>query len=119
MISRDCDRRKFIEAVEDKDLTEVIRIASGEVVAVENFPLGKKPTLKDGAVEVQKWKNMKGALKGYGNFLGAFLFFMRCRVIKPASISDEDFQLFRPVCENLVKKGQLPAEVMKCFESVE
>lgn len=119
MISRDCDRRKFIEAVEGKEQSEIIRMAEAEVRAVEHFPLGQKPKSKDGAMEVRKWKNRKEAIQEYGNFVGAFLFFMRTRGIPPASISDEDFKLFRPVFEKLVERGQLPVEAMNCFESVE
>jgi len=119
MISRDCSKRKFIEAVGDKEQSEIIRMAEAEVRAVEHFPLGQKPKPKDGAMEVQKWKNRKEAIPEYRNFVGAFLFFMRTRGIRPASISDEDFQLFCPVFKKLVERGQLPVEAMNCFESVE
>ena len=117
MISRDCDKRKFIEAVQEREFREIIRMAEGEDREVKSFRLGKKPKLKESPMEVQKWKNRKYSMKEYDKFVGAFLFFMRDGV-RPDNISDWDFQLFRPVCQKLVEKGQFRAEVMKLFDNL-
>jgi len=116
MISPACDKRKFIEAVQDKEQAEIIRMATEEVMAVERLPYGRKPKVKGRPMEAQAWENRKWAIQEYRKFLGAFLFFMRNPIIEPAGISDWDFQSFRPVCENLVKKAQFGPQVMNFFE---
>jgi len=115
MISRDCDKRKFIEAVQEKEWPEIIRMAREEYMKVKSFRLGQKPKLKEKPMEAQKWKNKKRAMQEYGKFVEAFLSFVRNGDM-PIGISDWDFQLFRPVCQELVEKGQFKAEVMKLFE---
>lgn len=116
MISPSCDKREFIKAVQNKDYLEIIRTAEQEANAVDRLPYGARPKQKDSPLAIQTWKNRKWAIQEYRKFLGSFLFFMRYRSIKPAGISDSHFQLFCPVCENLVKKGQLEPEVMNFFE---
>ena len=115
MISPSCDKRRFIEAVENKDYVEIIRMAEQEANAADNLPYGRKPKVKDSPMEAQAWKNRKWAIQEYSKFLRDFLFFMRNPTIKPDGISDRDFQSLRPVCENLVKRGQLKPEVMNFF----
>jgi hypothetical protein len=51
----------------------------------------------------------------YAGLLKGFLFFMQ-HGIKPAGVSDEHFQLFRPVVENLVQKKQMLPEALKLFK---
>jgi hypothetical protein len=52
-------------------------------------------------------------LKYYRLAVG-FLTFMRYGM-KPAGVSDEDFQLLRPVCAALVEKGALLPDVLEMF----
>jgi hypothetical protein len=47
--------------------------------------------------------------------MGGLLFFLRSG-IKPLGVSDDDFQLFAPVCEALVGKGQLEPKIMDAFK---
>ena len=118
MISPGCGKREFIEAVQNKDYPEIILIANQEVTEAERLSYGPRPKAKDRPTELQTWKNRKWICQEYVNFLRGFLFFMRCGSIKPGSVSDGDFQLFRPVCQNLVNKGQLKPDVMNFFEEV-
>ena len=116
MISPSLNRGEFIKAVQDKEYPEIIRMATEEVMAVERLPHGRKPKVGDRPMEAQAWENRKWAIGEYNRFVRAFLFFMRNPIIRPDGIDDSDFQLFRPVCENLVQKKQLSPEVMNLFK---
>jgi hypothetical protein len=35
---------------------------------------------------------------------------------RPEKISDENFLKFKPICESLIKKGEMEADVVKLFE---
>ena len=116
MISPDCNKREFIEAVQDKDYPEIILMAAQEATEVRGLSLGPRPKAKERPMELQAWKHREFVIQGYEDFLKGFLFFMRFVSIKPGSVSDNDFQLFRPVCQNLVNKGQFKPEVMNFFD---
>ena len=49
------------------------------------------------------------------NSISGLLYFLETKK-RPEKISDENFALLKPVCENLIKKGELEAEVVKIFE---
>lgn len=115
MISPSFDNRKFIEAIQDEEYPEIIRLAQQEAIEADGLSFGQKPEVKDKPMEAQAWENRKWACQQYREFIGAFVFFIRSR-IKPDGIDDSDFQLFRPVCENLVQKGQCRPEVMDYFK---
>jgi len=103
MISRLCSPAEFTEAVKEKDYPEIIRLAEQELREARNLP----------------WrgvdKGKRECIIAYGTFLRSFLFFMRGSGIRPSSLSDEDFQLLRPVCERLVQKGQFIPEIIDFF----
>ena len=95
---------KFIERIKDKDYLEILRLALQEVNYIE-------PRLYRvrGAPERRK--------RGGGEYvkrLKEFIFFMRF-FIKPSGINDRVFQLYRPICENLVKKNQIKSKILDFF----
>ena len=64
---------------------------------------------------------VKGAVKArqqgcveYAEKLKAFLAFMRTQA-KPAGINEWDFELFRPVAENMIQKKTFEPEVLNLF----
>ena len=92
MISESFNRRQFIEAMMEKDYIQILFAAEAEVNEAERIRRPAKSPRVRSAAE-------------YSAFLKAFLFFMRYG-IKPGGIFDEDFFLFRPLCEKLVQKGR-------------
>ena len=120
MISSACNKAEFIKAVQDKDYPQVIRLAEQEVFEAKRISYSGRglrrtgslsESLREETVKNKKWNNTE-----YVNFLKGFLFFMRGSGIKPSSVSDSDFQLFRPVCVSLVQKEQFKPEIMDFFE---
>lgn len=114
MISPSCDFRQFMEAVEDKDYPEIIRLGEQEVEGAERLPYGVKP--KGNWLAAQTFKARKERIIEYTTSLRSFLFFLRFRSIRPSDISDYNFRLMRPMCQNLVQKKQLEPEVMNFLE---
>jgi hypothetical protein len=52
---------------------------------------------------------------GLQNSISGLLYFLENKQ-RPASISDTNFAKFKPICESLIKKGQMEPEVIKLFE---
>ena len=105
MSSYDYSFTKFIDAIKDKDFFEIVKLGEQEASNVER-------TLTSGR------KGVVEARKRCGNYLallGEFLFFMK-NGIKPYGVYEENFQLYRPVCENLVKKGFFKQTIMDYFK---
>jgi len=105
MISPSYNIKEFVEAIKDEDYVEVIRQANLEVGEPERRSFGVK-----GAIRARQ----QGSVE-YAAVLKGFLFFMQYGV-KPAGVTDSHFQLFHPVCENLVQKGQLKPGILNFFE---
>jgi hypothetical protein len=51
----------------------------------------------------------------YTAYVGEFLFWVQSG-IKPSSISFEEYLLYQPLCENLVKNGRLKQEILESFK---
>ena len=51
----------------------------------------------------------------YTKYVGEFLFWIQAG-IKPSSISFEEFLLYQPLCEDLVKNGHLKKEILETFK---
>ena len=98
------DIRKFIERVKDKNCPEIMVEAQRETYRAEQGTSGVKGAVK---------KREAGALE-YADNLKGLIFFMGNR-IKPFGISDQVFQSFKPICENLVEKKQFKPELLKLF----
>ena len=52
---------------------------------------------------------------GLQNSISGLLYFLENKQ-RPDGISDINFLKFKPICESLVKKGQMEPEVIKLFE---
>jgi len=98
MISQELIFSDFINAVKDRDKLDVLRLAESE------------------AKEAEKISEIKVYAQNYYEALREFIYFMRY-LQKPYRIKEEDFQMFRSVCENLVAKKQLDPDILKMFDS--
>jgi hypothetical protein len=94
----------FLESIRDCDLNSTIREADREAVRYEYRTGGRSRGSRDAR---------EGQIR-YAEQLKGLIFFLRFG-IKPNGVSDEVFQLFRPLCEALVAKGQLLPAVLNCF----
>jgi len=104
MISSRYRINEFIEVVKDKNFIEIVRLGEQEVTFAERR---MAPNVKGCVKARQEGGHYVAVLKG-------FLFFMK-NGIKPYGVHDEDFQLFRPICENLVHKKQFKSSIMDFF----
>ena len=112
------NKEKFLKSVQGEDCLEVIRLAKQEVNHADNAP-PTRVKRGDNPLAAQTANNNEWRRKEYSKFLKGFIFFIEQGYksgIKPRGISDSDFQLFRPVCENLLKKGQFSSQAMTLFE---
>lgn len=104
---RQYDFQAFLKSISDLSYLEMIREAEREAMAVDHAlspGRGRKGIDKQHKYEAAKYREIQGG----------FLFFLRYG-IKPAGISDWDFQSFRPVIEKLVEKGQLKSTILSLF----
>jgi hypothetical protein len=104
VISSSYDFKQFLDSIKDKNYDEIIHLAEQEIYYLEPLLARVK-----GSVE----RRRRGGGK-YVAQLEQFLFFMK-NGIKPGGVSDEDFLLFRPVCENLVRRGIFKPTILDFF----
>jgi hypothetical protein len=90
---------KFLQTAKGKNRAEVLQLAQRE-----RYPYA----VAGKTIEARRPKI------DYEALLGGLLFFLRYGM-KPLGISEWDFQLFRPLCEDLVQNKHLPPEVMGMF----
>ena len=100
MISFEFNFKEFINAVKDKDKSDILRLAESE------------------ATEAEKNSQIKGYGQNYVEAVREFLYFIRYGQ-KPVGLEEEYFHMFRIVCENLVAKKQLLPKILKLFDSIE
>jgi hypothetical protein len=91
---------RFLDRVRGLDWKETVRAAEAE--QANNIP-GKR-----GQDDDRLQKNR------YLVLIGEFLFFLRYAA-RPAGIDMRRFQLFFPVCESLVARGELRPAVLNLF----
>lgn len=103
MISPECNIHTFINYVKDIDLKEeILGFCVLEYKSAEQLLYRSKKGEKH-------WiRNYVDVIKGLGWFLQT--------ESKPAGVSDQDFELYRPIIEDLVKKGQINPEVLELFK---
>jgi hypothetical protein len=99
MISPEFNFAKFIHTVEDKHREEILKLTNYELIEAENA--------------IKK----RGYGQEYIRALKGLLFFIGPGGIKPSGVDEDDFQLFRPICEKLVAKKQSKPSILKAFES--
>jgi len=97
MISPELNLAEFLNAIEGRDLHDMLRMAESE------------------AMEAEKIAQLKGHGEDYVDALGGFVLVLRCGQ-RPLGVEEEHFQAFRPVCEKLVARGQMQPYVLGLFE---
>jgi hypothetical protein len=105
MISPSYNIDEFIERIKDMDWHDMV-----PEVCREGEQARRRSEKGKAAAEAVR----QGSLK-YAALLGGFAFFLQ-NSSKPAGLTDAEFQLFRPVCEKLVQKGQLKPEALELFD---
>jgi hypothetical protein len=93
----------FLTSTAPLDYIEILHRAETECANAERGSSGRRGSRKQELVNVTYARQMR-----------EFLFFMR-HCIRPASVSDYDFESYRPVVEALVAKGQMTSEALTKF----
>lgn len=99
------DFDKFLEEIKDLDWHTIIPLAETKCISLERGSYGVKGAVKRrelGSTELVE--KIKGLLFWLQNGM------------KPAGLSETDFQKLRPLCLNLIEKKQLKPEAIKIFE---
>ena len=99
MISTSFNLGEFLEHVKDKNYKEILALAEKEGTQVERLTHRRR----------QRESNE------YIRLLWGLVFFLIYRK-KPEGVSGEEFQLFRPICESLVRKDQMQPDILKLFD---
>ena len=94
MISESLDLGDFVETIRGKDYREIMYLAEQEATDAERLFYRKRTSddFEDKTVS------------SYARVLKDFLFFMRYGV-RPAGLTEEDFQLFRSVCKDVERRS--------------
>jgi len=90
---------RFTQSAKGRNVGEVIQLAEGE-----RYPyavVGKTMEARRPKVE-------------YEALLGGLLFFLRAGM-QPVGVDVADFQLYRPLCEDLVRNGHVAPDVLGMF----
>lgn len=105
MISYKYNFREFANFVKEKDLSEILSLASQECFEAERKMCGGTR----GAPRARQ----EGCPK-YVSLLKGLIFFLG-NAVKPGGISDCDFQEYKPSVENQIKKGVMKADYWLIF----
>ncbi len=113
MTEQQYDFGHFIGLVSHKSRDEMIRMAEAEAERVKRLLHPRKGERGVG-------KQSEYLIHHYGTLLGGLIFFLRAgskHGIKPAGVSEAEFQSFKPVIEELVEKRELPPAALEAFYS--
>jgi hypothetical protein len=101
MISQNFDFSELLNELKGKSRNEVWELLNRE------FSLAEIPLIDQPRRDYDR--------KIYANLLGKMLFFLRneCR---PADLRPEKFALFRPLCEDWVRIGEMEPVVLELFD---
>ena len=105
------DFGRFLGLVSGKSLDAMTRTAEEEAERVDCVLHPRKG-------ERSLSKQLKYPAQHYSTVLGALIFFLKAgskHGIKPAGITEAEFQSFKPVIEELVEKRELPPDVLGPF----
>jgi|SRR5579872_2625677 len=105
MISRDFSIAEFVDSVKASSLARIIADTGREVDLAEYASFTAK-----NATDFKK----RGSVH-YAETLKGLLFLLRYGR-KPDGVSPVDFQLFRPIIDGLVGRGELKSEALQLFE---
>ncbi len=92
MISDEYNFEKFLDAIKDKDLPEILILASTEAGDAEILSSSSTRGIE---------KATKMRIGYYKKQVGEFTFFIG-HGIKPGGVDEEDFKLYQPICEILI-----------------
>lgn len=104
MISPSYSINELLEQIKDMDWP-----AMRDAVSKEGREAERRSEKGIGADEA-----VRRGSREYARILRGLAFFLQGGG-KPAGVSDSEFQLFRPVCERLVEKGQFKPETLELF----
>ena len=105
MISNTYDFSKFLEAMSRIEYLEMLSLAEQEYMdanARADDPKADPKARGSGSRE-------------YARQVGDFLYFIR-RGKRPTDAPDQEFALYRPICEDLVKKKQFDPSILDLFK---
>jgi len=110
MISEDCDIDRFIEAVKELPYHEVLITTINEGYACDDLLVHRK---KDGASQ-EELEQVREYRKAMQDFIFLLQTGQRPDYITRRNV--ENYNQFRQVAENLVKKGELLPAILKFFD---
>jgi hypothetical protein len=102
----DFNFKEFLDGIEDLDFFQAAQRAEHELHFVE--PLARRQFRKR---DIQRDTRPIR----YSDQLSGLLFWFHS-AMKPAGLSEQEFQLIRSLCERLVQKGQLKKEALLAFK---
>ena len=103
------DFQKFLNSVAELDYPEMLQSAEREATAVEGRLAPRR-----GKKGIDKQHRLLAL--DYLRRVKGFIFFLR-HSMKPEGISEQEFQRFKPVVENLVEKARLESNILDLFGS--
>jgi hypothetical protein len=72
---------------------------------------------KTGRRQDSRQGRLREEAEQYARLVGGFLYWLR-NFERDCALSDQEFMLFRPVCERLISRGQLLQHRLKVFDPV-
>jgi hypothetical protein len=103
----DFNFKEFLDGIEDSDFFQAAQRTEQELRSVE--PFARR--------EFRKREIQRDTRPGkYADKLKGLLFWFHS-AMKPAGLSENEFQLIKPLCEKLVQKGQLKPLALDAFQT--
>lgn len=96
---------EFLKSIEDLDFLQAALRTEQELSSVHIVRYKGKDA---------RMRGEHPSLKYEDKLKGLLFWFHSC--VKPATLSDSDFQLIRPLCEKLVAKNQLKSSALTPFD---
>lgn len=106
MISYEYNFENFLDSIKHKTIPEIQKETSREAERAE---------ILSSSITKGISKRDKEIIGYYKKRVGEFAFFINTG-IKPGSVDDKDFELYRPICEILVKRGEFLPSILECFK---
>ena len=97
----------FVESIKNKHPLEILRTANNEIQAVKRASFGRKGAVKTRAA---------GSID-YVAAIRALMFYVQnAGLVRPGSLSYEQFLILRPLCEAQVDSGMFSEKARALFE---
>jgi hypothetical protein len=104
MISRDLRFGEFLQAMQGHNFADVLASAIDESAEAQGQHRN-----------VRNRRMVNSPALNYCRKLSGLVFFLRSGV-RPGGLSNEEFQLLRPLCEEWIAKGQMLDGVLQLFQ---